>query len=86
MTIDELRATLRQDPFRPFTMHMVDGRTFRVMHRDYMALSPSGRTVIVFQPDESYSVLDMLLMSELEVPAPNGQPAEPGAAPDQGGT
>jgi hypothetical protein len=82
MTTDELRATLRQDPFRPFTIRMVDGRSFRVAHRDYLALSPSGRTVIVFQPDESYSVLDMLLMSELEVPAPNGQSGEPGTAGD----
>jgi hypothetical protein len=68
MKVDELRATLRQDPFRPFTIHMVDGRTFRVAHRDYLALSPSGRTVIVFQHDESFSVLDMLLMSELPSP------------------
>lgn len=46
---------------------MVDGRVFAVAHPDFVAQSPSGRTVIVIQPDESYSVLDLLLMSELEV-------------------
>ena len=71
MTTEQFRATLHQQPFRPFTIRMADGRAFEVTHRDFVALSQSGRTVIVFQPDESYSVLDLLLMSELEVQ--NGQ-------------
>lgn len=65
MTTDQFRATLHQQPFRPFTIRMADGRAFEVAHRDFIALSPSGRTVIVFQRDESYSVLDLLMMSEL---------------------
>jgi hypothetical protein len=52
---------------------MADGRSFRVDHPDFIALSPSGRTVIVFDRDDSYSILDLLLMSELDVPAVNGQ-------------
>ena len=54
-------------------IRMADGRTFDVAHPDFIAQSPSGRTVIVFQTDESYSVLDLLLMSELEVPSGNGR-------------
>jgi hypothetical protein len=73
MTIDQFRATLHQQPFRPFTIRMVDGRAFDVAHPDFIAQSPSGRTVIVFQSDESYSVLDLLLMSELEVSSRNGR-------------
>lgn len=75
MTIEQFRATLHQIPFRPFTIRMADGRTFDVAHRDFIAQSPSGRTVIVVQGDESYSVLDLLLMTELEVQAANGRPA-----------
>ena len=52
-------------------------RTFPVLHPDFVAQSPSGRTVIVFQPDESYSVLDLLLMTELQVA--NGQHSEQSA-------
>ena len=73
MTPEQFRATLHQHPFRPFTIRMADGRAFEVAHRDFVALSKSGRTVIVFQDDESYSVLDLLLMSELQVS--NGHPA-----------
>ena len=53
MTAEQFRATLHQQPFRPFTIRMADGRAFEVGHRDFVALSQSGRTVIVFQPDES---------------------------------
>ena len=67
MTIDQFRATLHNQPFRPFTIRMADGRAFYVAHRDFVAQSRTGRTVIVFQEDEDYSVLDLLLMSELEV-------------------
>jgi hypothetical protein len=67
MTTDQFRATLHQQPFRSFTIRMADGRALDVAHPDFIALSPTGRTVIVFQQDENYSVLDLLLMSELQV-------------------
>ncbi len=73
MTSEQFRATLRQQPFRTFTIRMADGRAIEVAHPDVVAQSPSGRTVIVFQGDESYSVLDLLLMSELQVSKPNGR-------------
>jgi hypothetical protein len=68
MTIAQFRATIRQRPFRDFTIQMVDGRVFPVAHPDCVAVSPTGRTVIVFQTDDSSSVVDLLLMSEREVP------------------
>jgi hypothetical protein len=67
MNIEQFRATLHQQPFRPFKIRMADGRSFDVVHRDFVAISPNGRSAIVFQHDESYSVLDLLLMSELQV-------------------
>ncbi len=73
MTTEQFRATSHLQPFRPFTIQMADGRAFHVNHPDFIAQSPSGRTVIVFQSDESYSVLDLLLMSELEVSSGNGR-------------
>ena len=75
MTTEQFRNTLHQQPCRPFTIHMTDGRAFHVKHPDFVAQSPSGRTIIVFQTDESYSVLDLLLVSELEVHAPDERAA-----------
>jgi hypothetical protein len=65
MTIQQLRAAHRATPFRPFTIHMADGRTFSVPHPDFLSMSPSGRTVIVYQEDDNFSILDLLIMIEM---------------------
>ena len=70
MTSEQLKATIRQQPFRPFTIRMVDGRSFAVTHPDFVIVSPTGRTAIVFEPDDSYSVVELRRMKELDVPAP----------------
>jgi hypothetical protein len=67
MTVEQLREVLKADPFRPFIIHLADGRNIAVKHRDYLASSPSGRTIIVYQPDDSFNVIDLLLVADLEV-------------------
>jgi len=69
MSSEQLEATLRQQPFQPFTIRLVDGRSFHVPHPEWVIVSPSGRTAIVFEQDDSHSVLDLMLMNELKVPA-----------------
>lgn len=66
MTIQQLRAALRAIPFRPFDIHMADGRTFHVPHPDFLLMSPSGRMAFAFGEDDEFSILDLLLMTELE--------------------
>ncbi len=67
MTAEQLRAMRETQPFRPFTMHLADGRTLTVPHRDFVSQSPGGRTIIVYRSDESFSVVDLYLVTELEV-------------------
>jgi hypothetical protein len=76
MTAEQLRATREANPFRPFTIHLADGRTFIVPHRDFVSQSPGGRTIIVYGSGESFSIVDLYLVTELEVQAP----AEPDSA------
>ena len=66
MTLGELRLLYEAEPFRPFVMHLADGRAIPVMHREYLASAPSGRTVVVFQPDDSFSIVDLVLVTDLE--------------------
>ena len=68
MTVNQLNEVLHAQPFRPFKIHMGDGRAFLVKHRDFISRSQSGRTVIVHTGDDGFSILDMLLVTELEVP------------------
>jgi hypothetical protein len=67
MTIQQLRAAHRSAPFRPFNIHMADGRAFQVPHPDFLSMSPTGRTVIIYQENEEFSILDLLLMTEIEM-------------------
>jgi hypothetical protein len=66
MTMEQLHTAHRASPFRPFTIRLADGRSFLVKHPDFLSRSPSGRTIIVHHDDDSYSVLDLLLVTEFE--------------------
>ena len=71
MTTEQLRVMRDASPFRPFTIHLADGRTSTVPHRDFISQSPGGRTIIVYGANEAFSVLDLYLVTELEVQAPS---------------
>jgi len=67
MTAEQLRTMREAHPFRPFTIRLADGRAFSVPHRDFVSQSPGGRTIIVYGSNESFSILDLLLVTELKV-------------------
>ena len=70
--INEVRKLLHAQPFRPFLIHVADGGRIPVKHEDFVALAPTGRELIVYLPDGDYQVLDLLLVTRLEVSAKNG--------------
>ena len=67
MTVEQLQAMQHAQPFRPYRIHMADGRSLDVQHPDFVARSPQGRGIIVYKPDETFEVLDLLLVASLEV-------------------
>jgi hypothetical protein len=77
MTIDQLRSMREANPFRPFTIHLADGRSLRVPHREFVSHSPGGRTIIDYRTQEAFSVVDLYLVTELEVEAPADSQSNP---------
>jgi hypothetical protein len=67
MTVERLQQALRATPFRPFTIHLADGKTVPVVSPEFVASSPSGRTVVVFDPQDRMNILDLLLVTNLVV-------------------
>jgi hypothetical protein len=67
MTIEQVRQLYNAVPFKPFIIHLADGRQIPVKHREFMALSPSGRTIVVYQADDTSNIIDLLLVTDLEV-------------------
>ncbi|MCS6978361.1 MAG: hypothetical protein NZM31_15335 [Gemmatales bacterium] len=76
MTSHELRAALQNRPFKPFVIHMADGRSFEVRHPDFFWIGPNGRTAFVYTPSGTdFSIVDVLLMTEIEFLPQSGQSA-----------
>jgi hypothetical protein len=75
MTATELRQILDAKPFQAFNIRLADGRHVPVQHREFLMMSPSGRTAIVYQPDDSFNIIDVLLVTDLEVKRNGGHPS-----------
>jgi hypothetical protein len=67
MTIEQIRNVYSTQPFRPFVIHLADGRAVPVHHREFIMSVPSGRTLIVAQPDDTVNIIDLLLVTDLEL-------------------
>ena len=73
MTIEQIRNVYNAQPFQPFVIHLADGREVPVRHRDFMMAVPSGRTIFVCQPDDTLNIIDLLLVTDIELkPVGNG--------------
>lgn len=75
MKIDEIRGLRDAERLKPFEIHLADGRAIPVKHRDFLMSAPSGRTVIVYQPDDSFDIVDVRLVSSLQVKPSDGRAA-----------
>jgi len=69
MTTQRIRELCQSEPFRPFAIHLADGRDLPVVHPEFLALAPSGRTMVVYQSDDSMNIVDLLLVTDIEIPA-----------------
>lgn len=67
---EELRNLMRAQPFRPFTIHLPEGRQVQVVHHDFALLSPDGRTLLAYGPDNSLNMIDVMLIASIEVGPP----------------
>jgi len=67
MQMKELQKVYKAQPFEPFVIHIADGRKVRVDHPDFMALSPAGRSTVVYDKSGGFEIIDVLLISSLKV-------------------
>ena len=70
MTIEQLRKVHKTRPFVPFTIYLADGRSHAVSHPESMMFSQSGRTVVISCPDDTFDIIDLLLVTDVKVHGP----------------
>jgi len=67
MTIQQLREVHQARPFRPFALYVADGRRLEVTHNEFLSHSASGRTIVLHGADETFNIIDRLLVTSIEV-------------------
>ena len=72
MKMEDIQKAHQARPFKPFALHKAGGRILKVPHNEFLAYHPDGDTLIVYQNDQSYSVLDLNHVTELELLPANG--------------
>jgi hypothetical protein len=71
MRIGEIRETLRKQPFRPFVIHLADGREFPVEHVDFLLISRTERSIVVAELNGGYEIIDPMMVTSLSVAEPS---------------
>jgi len=67
MTKEALSKAATRNPFQPFVPRLADGRAVRVPHQDFISMHPTGRTVIVYGHNEDLEILDVMLITSLQM-------------------
>ncbi len=77
MSANEIRRHMTAVPFRPFILHVSDGRAIRVHARDFIMMSPLGSTLDIYQPDETHDILATGAVTGItfDPPPPTAAPA-----------
>lgn len=65
MSPDRIRDKIHATPFAPFFVEMTGGKRVRVQGRDYVILSPAGRTLIVYDDTERVEMLDVSQITDI---------------------
>ena len=71
MSIDDIRTHFEARPFRPFTIRIADGRSVRVDHPEFMALSSEGETFVVHEAGGGWRIIDTDAVTELSIATRN---------------
>ena len=73
MNISTIREAKFAQPFRPFRLHLVDGRNFLVRHPEFLGIDSTGRDLSYVNTDDNdrdIRINSMLIVSlEYEIPS-----------------
>jgi hypothetical protein len=66
MTIEQIRGMHQARPFQPFEIHLAKGRTLPFEHPEFLAQSPTRRTIGVGRLNGTIEIVDLLLFVSLK--------------------
>lgn len=66
MMLQTIKKAAERRPFRPFSLRLADGSQVQIPRENYAAVHPAGKTMIVFEDDGGYRILDIARITELQ--------------------
>jgi hypothetical protein len=66
MTRQVLRKAMERRPFRRFSVRLTDGEFVPIKSDHSAAVHPKGETMVIFEEDGSYRIIDIALITELQ--------------------
>lgn len=63
-----IREALAFRPFRPFVVHVSDGRNLGVPGPEFVSIGPRQQTMVVWRPDGGFSIVHLASVTEIEFP------------------
>jgi hypothetical protein len=72
MTVEQIKRLRDATPFRAFRIHMAKGKSADIPHPDFINLSLTERILIISRTDDSFELVDTLLVTSLETLPKNG--------------
>ena len=67
MKIQTIRKLYGKRPFQPFVLHLANGTKIAIEHPEFMATAPNGRELVVYESDNSFHIIDLMLVNEVTV-------------------
>jgi hypothetical protein len=67
MTTENMGELFEAGRYRPFTIHLADGRILSFPTRGLLAAAPNGRTITVFEPGDGLEVIELDLVTKVEL-------------------
>lgn len=65
MNPETIRDLRDKAPFRPFAIHLADGRSIPVVTPDHITISPANDEFAVYLPDGTLEVVDAKLVTSI---------------------
>jgi hypothetical protein len=77
--LEQLQGLIVAQPFRPFVIHLPLGRKLPIVHHDFAIIAPDRRNLFAYQADMSFDMIDIMLITDIEVSPPSETAAATGA-------
>ena len=65
MNVKNIKEFCEHKPFRPFNVHLADGRAIPVEHPELVFFPPNNQEVLIYQRDSSFDFVDVFQITSL---------------------